>query len=208
MAIGTRREWIVTGGHRLATLATALSSFTVAVAIDGNGFVAAFIAGIAFSAATDERVVDVEAASELPELLGEVLALAVWFLFGAVLLPAAFEHVDVALVVYAVLSLTVVRMVPVALALLGSGLDVRTVLFVGWFGPRGLASVVFLLLAVEELGETPVVEPVLAAITFTVLMSVVLHGVSAGPLVSRYAVSEAATDGPDAGPRSRRGAHE
>ena len=96
-----------------------------------------------------------------------------------------------ALVVYAVLSLTVVRMVPVALALLGSGLDVRTVLFVGWFGPRGLASVVFLLLAVEELGETPVVAPVLAAITFTVLMSVVLHGVSAGPLVRRYAVSEA-----------------
>ena len=205
MAFGTRREWIVTGGHRLATLATALSSFTVAVAIDGNGFVAAFIAGIAFSAATDDTLVDVEAASELPELLGEVLALAVWFLFGAVLLPAAFAHIDVALVVYAVLSLTLVRLVPVALALLGSGLDVRTVLFVGWFGPRGLASVVFLLLAVEELGETPVVEPVLAAITFTVLMSVVLHGVSAGPLVSRYAVSEAATD---AGPRSRRGAHE
>ena len=208
MGFGTRHGWIVTGGHRLATLATALSSYTVAVALDGNGFVSAFIAGIAFSAATDERVVDVEAASELPELLGEVLALAVWFLFGAVLLPAAFAHVDAALVLYALLSLTVVRLVPVAVALVGSGLDARTVLFVGWFGPRGLASVVFLLLAVEELGETPTVEPVLAAITFTVLLSVVLHGVSAGPLVSRYAVSEAAADGPDAGPRSRRGAHE
>jgi len=136
------------------------------------------------------------------------MALAVWFLFGAVLLPACFEHFDVALVVYALLSLTVVRLVPVALALVGTGLDRQTVLFVGWFGPRGLASVVFLLLAVEELGETSAVAPALAAITFTVLASVVLHGVSAGPLVSRYAVSEAAGDGLDDGPRSRRAAHE
>ena len=73
--------------------------------------------------------------------------------------------------------------------------------FVAW-------SVVFLLLAVEELGETSAVAPALAAITFTVLASVVLHGVSAGPLVSRYAVSEAATEEPANGPRSRRGAHE
>ncbi|WP_051276778.1 sodium:proton antiporter [Marmoricola sp. URHB0036] len=208
MAFGARRHWIVVGGQRLATLATALSSFTLAIAVDGNGFVAAFVAGIAFAAATDEAIVDVEAASELPELLGEVTALAVWFLFGAVLIPAAFEHLDVTLVVYALLSLTVVRVVPVALALVGTGLDRQTVLFVGWFGPRGLASVVFLLLAVEELGETSAVAPALAAITFTVLASVVLHGVSAGPLVSRYAVTEAAMEEPANGPRSRRGAHE
>ena len=85
-----------------------------------------------------------------PELIGEVLALAVWFLFGAALLPVAFDHFSVSILAYALLSLTVVRMLPVALALTGTGLDRPTVLFVGWFGPRGLASVVFALLAVEE----------------------------------------------------------
>ena len=97
---------------------------------------------------------DVEEAGELPELLGEVLAFVVWFLFGAVLVPLAFTHFEVSVLVYALLSLTVVRMLPLALSVVGAGLDRQTVLFLGWFGPRGLASVVFALLAVEELGET------------------------------------------------------
>ena len=108
---------------------------------------------------------------------------------------------------YALLSLTLVRMVPVALSLLGTGLDGRTVLFVGWFGPRGLASVVFALLAVEELGETPVVLPAIAAVSLTVLLSVVLHGVSAGPLGTRYARFEDGREATDDGPRSRRTSH-
>ena len=88
-------------------------------------------------------------------------------------------------------------MVPVALALLGTGLDRPTVLFVGWFGPRGLASVVFALLAVEELGESPAVGQAIAAVCLTVLLSVVLHGVSAGPLGRRYVRLE--SDGRGAG---------
>ena len=92
------------------------------------------------------------------------------------------------MLVYALLSLTLVRLAPVALALIGSGLDRGTVLFVGWFGPRGLASVVFALLAVEELGETPVVDLAVGAVALTVLLSVVLHGISAGPL-ARFATS-------------------
>ena len=133
------------------------SAASVAVALDANGFIAAFVAGIAFGAGLDDEVMDVEKADELPELLGEVLALAVWFAFGAALVPVAFHHFDLAMLLYALLSLTAVRLGPVALSLLGSGLDRRTVLFVGWFGPRGLASVVFALLAIEELGETAVV---------------------------------------------------
>ena len=84
------------------------------------------------------------------------------------------------------LSLTVLRMLPVALALVGTGMDRHTVLFVGWFGPRGLASVVFALLAIEELGDSPMVAQAIAAVCLTVLLSVVLHGVSAGPLGRRY----------------------
>jgi NhaP-type Na+/H+ or K+/H+ antiporter len=207
VATGARRSWIGTGGRMLATLAAALSSFTLALAIDGNGFIAAFVAGIAFGAAPDKEAVDVEHSVELPELVGEVLALVVWFLFGAVLVPVAFGNFGLAMLVYALLSLTLVRVAPVALALVGTGLDRPTVLFVGWFGPRGLASVVFALLAVEELGETPFVVPALGAVTLTVLLSVVLHGVSAGPLGARYARREREIDEHVEHPRARAGVH-
>ena len=133
---------------------------------------------------------------------GEFLAFFVWFLFGAALVPIVVEHLDVATVLYALLSLTVLRMLPVAIALVGTGLDRPTVLFVGWFGPRGLASVVFALLAVEELGESPIVAEAVAAVCLTVLLSVVLHGVSAGPLGRRYVRVESLEDGEEA-PRAR-----
>ena len=204
VTIGSRRHWIIIGGRRLATLAAAFSSFALAVAVGGNGFIAAFVAGIAFGAGADTKVVDIEHAVELPELLGEVMALVVWFLFGAVLVPVAVHSFSVAMLAYALLSLTLVRLVPVALALIGSGLDRGTVLFVGWFGPRGLASVVFALLAVEELGETPVVDLAVGAVALTVLLSVVLHGISAGPLVVRFVRFEAGADDHVQSPRSRR----
>ena len=94
----------------------------------------------------------------------------------------------------------------VNVALLGAGLDRPTVLFVGWLGPRGLASVVFALLAIEELGESSMVGQAVAVVALTVLLSVVLHGVSAGPLGSRY-VREEVQLNPDEVPRSRRAAH-
>jgi len=203
---GSRRRWIVSGGRRIATLAAALASYGLAVALDGNGFIAAFVAGIAFGAGLPKDEAEAHEVAELPELLGELLALAVWFLFGAALVPVALDHLSVSTLAYALLSLTVLRMVPVALALLGAGLDGWTIGFVGWFGPRGLASVVFALLAVEELGETPLIGEAIAVVALTVLLSVVLHGVSAGPLGSRYVLAEAASE-PAELPRSRRLGH-
>ena len=206
IAVCSRRGWIAVGGARVATMAAALASFSCAVALHGNGFIAAFVAGIAVAArhpaapsgpppatdpgdSTDELV-------ELPELVGRLLALAVWFLFGAAMLPLALDHLSATTVLYAVLSLTVFRMLPVALALLGSGTDRPTVLFVGWFGPRGLASVVFALLAVEELGTTSaMVADACSVVTLTVLLSVVLHGVSAAPLGRAYARRQRLTRG-------------
>lgn len=93
------------------------------------------------------------------------------------------ERVEVTTVLYA-LSLTVVRMLPVAAALVGARLDLRTVAFVGWFGPRGLASLVFALLALEEFG--PDAEEAVAVIGVTVFLSVLAHGATAEPLVNRY----------------------
>ena len=92
ISTAARRGWIVSGGRRLATLAVAIAAFAVALAFDANGFIAAFVAGIAFGAMLDEQVVDLEEAIELPELGGELLALVVWFLFGATLVPLAFDE--------------------------------------------------------------------------------------------------------------------
>ncbi|MET9270654.1 sodium:proton antiporter [Kribbella sp. NPDC003557] len=207
LAVGSRRHWTSTGARGLGTLAAALGSFALALTFSGNGFIAAFVAGLAFRAGLGNEPLDVDEVVELPELLGEILAFVVWFLFGAALVPIAIDNFDLPLLAYAVLSLTVVRMVPVAMSLIGKGLDGRTVLFLGWFGPRGLASVVFALLAIEELGSTGPVQPAIAAVALTVLLSVVLHGVSAGPFGSWYVRHEQAAEDPTPGPRSRRPAH-
>ena len=176
----------------------------MALAFDTNGFIAAFVAGIAFGAMLDESVVDLEEAVELPELGGELLALVVWFLFGATLVPLAFKELDGSSIVYALASLTIIRMLPVALSLVRSGLDRPSVLFIGWFGPRGLASVVFALLAIEELGETsPEVGRAVAAVALTVLLSVVLHGITARAGGRRYVQSEQNRRGTERAPRSR-----
>ena len=204
ISTAARRGWIITGARRLATLAVAVAAFAVALAFDTNGFLAAFVAGIAFGAMLDDKVVDREEAIELPALGGELLALVVWFLFGATLVPLAVEELDGRAVVYALASLTVVRMLPVALSLVRSGLDRPSVVFIGWFGPRGLASVVFALLAIEELGETALeVRRAVATVGLTVLLSVVLHGITARPGGRRYVQSERNRPGLEPAPRSR-----
>jgi NhaP-type Na+/H+ or K+/H+ antiporter len=202
VTLTTRHGWTGPGGRRLAVFALAVAAYAVAVAIEGNGFIAAFVAGGAFGAALDREVSDLEQVDELPELGGQLLALVVWFLFGAAVLPVALAHVDARTVGYAVLSLTVVRMAPVALSLIRSGLDGPSVVFVAWFGPRGLASVVFALLAVEELGtSSTVVNEAVATVALTVLFSVVLHGITAGPGGRQYVRREQAEAGE--APRAR-----
>ena len=204
ISTAARRGWIITGARRLATLAVAVAAFAVALAFDTNGFLAAFVAGIAFGAMLDDKVVDREEAIELPALCGELLALVVWFLFGATLVPLAVEELDGRAVLYALASLTVIRMLPVALSLVRSGLDRPSVVFIGWFGPRGLASVVFALLAIEELGETSSeVRRAVATVGLTVLLSVVLHGITARPGGRRYVQSEQHRPGSEPAPRSR-----
>jgi sodium/hydrogen antiporter len=118
------------------------------------------------------------------EQVGGLVSLLVWFAFGALAIPILVEGVDLRIALYAILSLTLVRMVPVAIACVGAGLDRWTVLFIGWFGPRGLASLVFALLALEELG--PPADGAVSIIGLTVLVSVLAHGLTARPLSSRY----------------------
>ncbi|BDZ41342.1 sodium:proton antiporter [Paraoerskovia sediminicola] len=187
LALSSRRGWAAGGALRIGTLATGIAAFALAVAADGNGFVAAFVGGLVFGLVTDREQCETHRTTELVELGGELMTLVVWFMFGAALVPMAVEHASFATVGYAVASLTVVRLLPVGAALLGYRIPARDVLFLGWFGPRGLASVVFALLALEQLGEGPVVTSAVATVATTVLLSVVLHGVTAGPAASAYA---------------------
>ena len=182
--IAHRYGWMQHGARRLAALSLALIAFLVASEIGGNPFVAAFIGGLVFGASART---DAAESVELTELAGSLLSLVLWFIFGAGFVIPAFQQLDVRTALYAVLSLTLVRMVPVAIALFGSGQDRSTAAFVGWFGPRGLASVVFALLAVEELGNTdPRVLIAVNTIAITIVFSVVAHGITARPLAARY----------------------
>ena len=160
------------------------SAFLVASEAGGNPFVSAFVGGLVFGWSARADAVE---AVELTELGGNLLSLALWFIFGAGFVIPAFEDLDARIVTNAVVSLTLVRMVPVALALIGARQGRATVAFVGWFGPRGLASVVFALLAIEELGGTdPRVIVAVNTIAVTIVFSVIAHGITARPLATRY----------------------
>lgn len=181
LQVAQRAGWGAAGFRPLAVSALAVLAYSSALAAGANGFVAAFVAGLAFGRVTGNEAT----ALVFTEQAGELLSLVVWFAFGAVLLVPGMEDATWADVGFAVLALTVVRAVPVGLALLGSGLDRATIAFIAWFGPRGLASVVFGLVAVDKL-DPAASQLLLGAVTVTVVASVVLHGVSASPLARRY----------------------
>ena len=156
-----------------------------------NGFVAAFCGGLAFGATAGRRA---HAELLFTEQSAALVSLLVWLAFGALVVPLAVQRAHWTILLYALLSLTLVRLVPVALATLGAGLDRPTVLFVGWFGPRGLASLVFALLALEDLGADA--DQAVTVIATTVLLSVLAHGLTAAPLAARYGRAAAAETAP------------
>jgi sodium/hydrogen antiporter len=178
-----RRGWAADGFAGAAVLSLAVCAYASAVAVHGNGFIAAFVGGLAFGTAGGRRG---EPLVPFVEETGALVSLLVWLAFGAVALVPAMKILTGSMVLYAIFSLTIVRMVPVAVALVGARLGRPTVLLVAWFGPRGLASVVFALLALEELGSATA-ERAVAVIAITVLLSVVVHGATAEPLAARYA---------------------
>ena len=122
--------------------------------------------------------------TSLNEDVGGTLAGATWVGFGALAVGMLLPYVSWRVVAYALLSLTVIRMVPVAIALLGTGARLPTVAFMGWFGPRGLASIVFALIAFDE--GIPGRQLLLTTVMLTILLSVYLHGLSSVPLVAAY----------------------
>jgi len=190
LRIAGQRGWSSDEFAGPAVLALSLLAFLCAILIGANGFLAAFVAGSAFGAFAGRRgeteVYYVEQTCGLASMIA-------WLLFGALAVPAVADGWSWRIGLYAVLSLTVIRMLPVAISLLGTRMDWQSVAFIGWFGPRGLASVVFALIALEELHGLPgPIDEVVATIGLTVLLSVVLHGLSAQPLAGRYAAGHPA----------------
>lgn len=177
------RKWITPEYQRIAYLCLALLTFFIADEIGGSGFIAAFIGGLALGYVIKDAG---SMLMDFSEAEGQLLNLAVFFLLGIVVLPLI-PHITWQIIVYAVLSLTVIRMIPVALSLIGTNIGLDSILFIGWFGPRGLASIVLALLALSELNVFPGDTTFLLVVLITVLISVFAHGFTASPLSNLYA---------------------
>ncbi|MGW0017979.1 cation:proton antiporter domain-containing protein [Rhodococcus sp. NPDC003382] len=165
----------------------ALLAYTAAVPLGGSGFIAAFVGGLTFGTLRRRADLDDGNAGRMIDEAGDLFSAVTFIVFGAVLLGPALGHLSWTVLGYAVASLTVVRMIPVALSLIGTHPRAPTVAFLGWFGPRGLATIVFVILIVEEPGELPHEELLLTTAVITIALSVLAHGLTAAPLAARYA---------------------
>ncbi|NOQ78557.1 MAG: sodium:proton antiporter [Gammaproteobacteria bacterium] len=174
------RGWITETWKQLPIVVLAVSCFAVAQAIGGSGFIAAFVGGLLFGALAKERKHKFLLAAEGT---GDTLALLTWVIFGAIVVGHSIDSVSWEIALYAVLSLTVIRMLPVFFALGGLNLRTDEKLFMGWFGPRGLASIVFAVIVLNE--NLPGGDIISMTVVSTVVLSIIFHGISANFLVDK-----------------------
>ena len=173
----SERGWTTEIWQQVTVVGLAIACFTVAQSLHGSGYIAAFVGGIVFGYKAKEETHKLVLAAEGT---GEALALVTWMLFGSAVIGQVFEFFTWQVVVYALLSLTVVRMLPVFFCLSGTGEDTRSRLFLGWFGPRGLASIVFAIIVMNE--NLPGGNLLALVVVCTVFFSLIAHGISAKPL--------------------------
>lgn len=176
MVFSHQRGWISDHWLDIPALALAAGCFATAQALGGSGFIACFVGGLLLGTYPKPKQDLLRGA----ENAGRILAMLTWVIFGWGVVPIILERWNATILLYAILSLTVIRMAPVYLCLRGSGVDPFARLFIGWFGPRGLASVVFAIIVLQE--KLPGNETMMTVIGATVMLSVILHGVTATPL--------------------------
>ncbi|MXO91116.1 sodium:proton antiporter [Altererythrobacter aquaemixtae] len=187
MDIAVERDFVTEAYRGIYFLSTAFLCYVAAELAGGNGLIAAFVGGLTFG---NLRKSPSHFVSEFMESEGQLLTMATFLVFGLVLAPAGLAHASWQTAVLAIAFLTAVRIIPVVLSLTGTGLRWRDKLFLGWFGPRGLASILFGLLVMESY-DIPGMDEVLACVVLTVLISIVLHGASAFPIVRAYGAGAA-----------------
>lgn len=178
----SRRGWMEGVYRQLAVLALASLTFALAAEVGGNGFIATFVAGLAFSAIAR---VECATVANFTDDLAHLLAMISFIVFGALVVGPSLDQLDWRVALYAIASLTIVRPAAIAVSLLGSRLQWPTILFFGWFGPRGLASILFGIVAVEEAHGADL-GIVFVVMSWTVLVSIVAHGVTAGTGAAAY----------------------
>jgi len=183
VVLAGRRRLIDGTWLQVVPLGAAVLAYSLADGMGGSGFIAAFVGGMVFGGLRRRHGGEV---GYLIEELGGVLSAITFIVFGAVLLGPALGDATWTIALYAVLSLTVARMLPVAVAMLGTGARRPTVAFLGWFGPRGLASIVFAVILIEE-GGLPHENLIVTTIMITIGLSILAHGLTAAPLANRYA---------------------
>jgi NhaP-type Na+/H+ or K+/H+ antiporter len=178
----SNKGWMSTTFQRLISISLAILAFSLAETVHGNGFIAAYFAGLLLGTTTHEVR---ERIHEFGEAESQVLQLLIFLLFGMILIPFSYQQWDWQAWVYAILSLTIIRIFPVVVSLTGTDLSRGTKYFIGWFGPRGIASILYLIMVTIELGSTGY-ERMISVIVLTVFLSIFLHGISANPLSRLY----------------------
>jgi NhaP-type Na+/H+ or K+/H+ antiporter len=186
------RGWISGAWTRIPVITLAMFCFALSQWLGGSGFIGAFVGGMLFGALIKNHEVKEELLAGA-EGVGNLMSLLTWFVFGALAFGKGLQNVSWQVLLYAVLSLTIVRMLPVMLCLIGIKMRANSKMFLGWFGPRGLASIVFIVIVLEE--NLPGSDTLVAVVTWTVVLSIIAHGVSAVPLANKYAKSVADRDG-------------
>lgn len=194
-----QKGWMSETAEGIIALALAFAAFELAEALHGNGFISAFVGGLAFGNTLGKKCAFL---FEFAESEGQLLVLSTFMVFGAVMIPIGVDGISAPTMIFGILALTFLRMVPVAISLLSQGISAVTSTFLGWFGPRGLASILFALLIVEE-SDAPHKEEILAATIITVVLSILVHGLSAASAARRYgAYTEKLGDCPENKPVS------
>jgi len=176
--------WLGHVWQRMSVPALVVLIFAIAQSLHGSGYIAAFVGGLCFRVAMRE---DVHSLIVSAESVGEVMAMLAWVLFGLMLVPLAMPHIGGPEVLYAVLSLTVIRVLPILLSLQGTRERLQSKLFLAWFGPRGLASLAFATLVWAE--QIPEAGTLVSVTVLTVAISLVVHGVTSAPFARRFATS-------------------
>ena len=171
-----RRHWLTETWIQIPIVALALICFATAQLLGGSGFIAAFSGGLLFGARAKEHRKEFLRAAEGT---GDTMALITWVIFGSALVGRAIGHFSWVMLLYAILSLTLIRMLPVFFVLAGLKVSTEEKLFMGWFGPRGLASIVFAIIVVNA--NIPNSGPIATTVVCTIILSIIAHGVSANP---------------------------
>jgi len=181
-----QRDWMDTVFQRLTCLSIAILAYAVAELFEGNGFIAAFCAGLFLGVKNTNVRARIQ---EFGETEGQMFTLFVFVMLGLIIIPDFAPFWDLKALVYALLSLTVIRIVPVFICLIGSGLSNYSKFFIAWFGPRGIASILYLLIALEQIGSAGH-EYILSIIVLTVLLSIFAHGITAVNMSNHFKKSD------------------